>query len=82
MLVRFAWPKGPSHAAAGEMIVIQSARLRLTQFQMTDAEEVFACITPEIARFMQWEPPSWSEYVARCEERLRAANPNTLSFVI
>lgn len=65
-----------------EMIVIQSPRLQLSQFQITDAEEVFACITPAITRFMRWEPPSWSEYMARCEERLRTPNPNTLSFVI
>ena len=70
-----------SHAA-NEMIVIQSPRLQLSQFQITDAEEVFACITPAITRFMRWEPPSWSEYKARCEERLRAPNLNTLSFVI
>jgi RimJ/RimL family protein N-acetyltransferase len=68
--------------AAREMIVIQSPRLQLSQFQITDAEEVFACITPTIARFMRWEPPSRSEYMARCEERLRAPNPNILSFVI
>jgi hypothetical protein len=46
------------------MIVIQSPRLKLSQFQMMDAQEVFACITPAIAKFMRWEPPSWSEYVA------------------
>lgn len=67
---------------ANEMIVIQSSRLQLSQFQMTDAEEVFACITPTIARFMRWDPPTWSEYRARCEERLRASNPNAFSFVI
>jgi RimJ/RimL family protein N-acetyltransferase len=64
------------------MIVIQSPRLQLSQFQISDAEEVFACITPAITRFMRWEPPSWSEYMARCEERLRAPEPNTFSFVI
>lgn len=64
------------------MIVIQSPRLQLSRFQITDAEEVFACITPAITKFMRWEPPSWSEYMARCEERLRAPKPNTLSFVI
>ena len=70
------------HFQANEMIVIQSLRLQLTQFQITDAEEVFACITPSIARFMRWEPPSWSEYLARCEERSRAPDLNTFSFVI
>lgn len=64
------------------MIVIQSSRLRLSQFQMVDAQEVFACITPAIARFMPWEPPTWSEYVARCERRERAPDPNKFSFVI
>ena len=64
------------------MIVIQSPRLQLSQFQMADAEEVFACITPAITRFMRWEPPSWSEYITRCEKRVQNPEPNTLSFVI
>jgi len=64
------------------MIVIQSRRLRLSQFQMIDAQEVFACITPGIAKFMPWEPPPWSEYLSRCEERVRAPEPNQFSFVI
>lgn len=64
------------------MIVIQSSRLQLSQFRLTDAEEVFACITPAITRFMHWDPTTWSEYIARCEERLRAPDPHTLSFVI
>ena len=63
-------------------MVIQSARLRLSQFQMMDAPDVFACITPAIAKFMPWEPPSWSEYVARCEKRVQAPEPNNYSFVI
>src|ERR1700744_1395261 len=70
------------HPLANEMIVILSPRLHLSQFQMADAEEVFACITPSIARFMRWDPPSWSEYMARCKERLRAPELNTFSFVI
>ena len=64
------------------MIVIHSSRLQLSQFQIIDAGEVFACITPAITRFMRWEPPSWNEYIARCEERVRAPNPNTFTFVI
>ena len=31
------------------MIVIQSPRLQLSQFQMMNAQEVFRCITPTIA---------------------------------
>ena len=64
------------------MIVIRSPRLQLSQFQMTDAAEVFACITPGVAKFMRWEPPTWSEYVARCEKRVQAPEPNNFSFVI
>jgi RimJ/RimL family protein N-acetyltransferase len=64
------------------MIVIESPRLQLSQFQMIDAHEVFACITPAIARFMPWEPPSWSEYLARCEKRAQSPDPNSFSFVI
>jgi RimJ/RimL family protein N-acetyltransferase len=64
------------------MIVIESPRLRLSQFQMMDAREVFTCITPAIARFMPWEPPSWSEYLTRCEKRVQAPEPNNFSFVI
>jgi RimJ/RimL family protein N-acetyltransferase len=64
------------------MIVIQSPRLQLRQFQMMDAPEVFGCITPAIAKFMPWEPPSWSEYVTRCEKRVQTPEPNNFSFVI
>lgn len=64
------------------MIVIRSPRLQLSQFQIGDAREVFGCITPAVARFMPWEPPSWSEYVTRCEKRVQAPEPNKFSFVI
>jgi RimJ/RimL family protein N-acetyltransferase len=64
------------------MIVIQSPRMQLRLFQMKDAQEVFGCITPGIARFMPWEPPSWSEYVMRCETRVQAPEPTKFSFVI
>ena len=64
------------------MIVIRSSRLQLSQFQLKDAPDVFACITPAIARFMPWEPPSWSEYVTRCERRVQDPEPNRFLFVI
>ena len=64
------------------MIVILSPRLRLSQFQMTDAQEVFGCITPETTKFMPWEPPSWREYVTRCEKRIRVPEPDKFHFVI
>jgi len=46
---------------ADTMIVIQSPRLHLGEFQRMNAPEVFGCITPAIAQFMPWEPPWWSE---------------------
>jgi RimJ/RimL family protein N-acetyltransferase len=64
------------------MIVIRSPRLQLSQFQIWDAQEVFGCITPAIAKFMPWEPPSWSEYLTRCEKRVQAPEPNKFSFVV
>jgi RimJ/RimL family protein N-acetyltransferase len=64
------------------MIVIQSPRLQLSQFQMMDAPDVFRCITPAVAKFMPWEPPSWSEYLTRCEKRVQTPEPNQFSFVI
>ena len=64
------------------MIVIQSPRLHLGEFQRMNAPEVFGCITPAIAKFMPWEPPSWSEYVTRCQKRAQAPDPNNFSFVI
>src|SRR6201987_2527732 len=64
------------------MIVIQSSRLQLSQFEMLDAQDVFGCIPPAIAKFMPWEPPSWSEYASRCEKRVQAPEPNKFSFVI
>ncbi|MGE5056200.1 MAG: GNAT family N-acetyltransferase [Acidobacteriota bacterium] len=64
------------------MIVIHSPRLQLSQFQMVDAPDVFGCITPVIAKFMPWEPPSWNEYVARCEKRVQAQELDKFSFVI
>jgi RimJ/RimL family protein N-acetyltransferase len=63
------------------MIVIRSSRLQLRQFQMRDAQDVFGCITPAIAKFMPWDPPSWSEYLTRCEKRVQAPEPNKFSFV-
>ena len=64
------------------MMVIKSSRLQLSQFEMLDAPDVFGCITPAIAKFMPWEPPSWSEYVTRCEKRAQAPEPNKFPFVI
>ena len=64
-------------------VLIRSARLELSPFKMADAEEVFECITPAIARFMRWEPSkSLSEYKAHREARLQANDQSVFSFVI
>jgi len=64
-------------------VLIRSARLQLSTFQMTDAEDVFKCITPATARFMRWEPPrSLEEYKAHREARLWADDQSVYSFVI
>ena len=64
-------------------LFIQSSRLRLSEFQMTDAEDVFNCITPALTTFVFWEmPESFAAYKARREETLRSANRNDFSFVI
>jgi hypothetical protein len=64
------------------MIVIRSPRLLLSPFQMRGAQEVYGCITPAIAKFMPREPPSWSEYVTRCDKRVRAPEPNKFAFAV
>jgi RimJ/RimL family protein N-acetyltransferase len=68
---------------ASMQVLIRSARLQLSPFKMADAEEVFECITPAIARFMRWEPPkSLNEYKANREARSQANDPSVFSFVI
>lgn len=63
--------------------LIRSARLQLSLFKMADADEVFGCITPAIARFMRWEPPkSLKEYKAHREARLQANDRSSYSFVV
>jgi hypothetical protein len=64
-------------------VLIRSARLQLSPFKMADAEEVFECITPAIARFMRWEPSkSLNEYKAHREARLQANDQSVFSLVI
>jgi RimJ/RimL family protein N-acetyltransferase len=64
------------------MILIQSPRLQLSQFQMSDAKDVFECITPSITKFMRWEPLPWNEYLQLCEKRAQTEDPNSFHFVI
>jgi RimJ/RimL family protein N-acetyltransferase len=64
------------------MIMIRTPRLQLSPFQMSDAKEVFACTSPAVTRFMSWEPPTWNEYIERCEKREQTPDPNSFLFVI
>ena len=64
-------------------VLIRSPRLRLSQFEMADADDVFGCITPAVARFMAWEPPrSLSEYEARRQAMLQREDRTDLSLVV
>jgi RimJ/RimL family protein N-acetyltransferase len=64
-------------------LFIRSARLQLSSFTMADAEDVFYCITPRVARYMRWEPPkSLSEYKASRQARLQADDGSDLSLVV
>ena len=50
---------------------------------MTDADDVYACITPAITTFVFWElPQSFAAYKARREAVLRSANDTAYSFVV
>lgn len=64
-------------------ILIRSPRLRLSQFEVADADDVFGCITPAVAQFMAWEPPRYlGEYEARCQAMLQSENRTNLSLVV
>jgi RimJ/RimL family protein N-acetyltransferase len=64
-------------------LVINSLRLRLKPFQLADAADVFACITPSITRFLPWEPPaSFNEYLSHHEQRIANVNGHDFAFVI
>ena len=62
---------------------IGSRRLILRRFWMPDAQDVFACITPQIARFMAWKPPaSFDGYRSSCEPRAEADDRTEVRFVV
>lgn len=61
---------------------IETPRLSLRPFAMADAEDVFACITPAMTRFMAWDPPAFEDYRARCESLVRDDGRTEVQFVI
>ncbi len=61
----------------------RSARLRFDPFGMDDAPEVYACISPEVSRFMRWDPPaSYESFRSRRLAALQADDGSERSFVI
>jgi RimJ/RimL family protein N-acetyltransferase len=61
---------------------IETPRLTLRRFTLADADEVFAAITPEVTRWMSWDPPTWEAFQARAAA-LAVADPATdMNFVI
>ncbi|MBZ9810685.1 GNAT family N-acetyltransferase [Mesorhizobium sp. BR1-1-9] len=63
---------------------IKSGRLSLKLFTPSDANELFACITPAITRFMQWQPPrSTTAFAEAWQSRLKPIlDGSDLHFVV
>lgn len=57
---------------------IRTPRTIITSFTPSDADALFACITPTLTRFMSWEPPAtpaafaevWREWLERAQAGL------------
>jgi RimJ/RimL family protein N-acetyltransferase len=65
------------------MVSIRTSRLVMTEFQMSDAEDVFGCITPAITTFVYWDvPASFDAYKTRREQWLDAKPAGSYSFVV
>ncbi|MGI4765457.1 MAG: GNAT family N-acetyltransferase [Janthinobacterium lividum] len=64
-------------------ISFTSARLTITEFDMMDADDLFACISPAITVFMPWEPPlSVDALKAQRRESLVSKRADDFWFVI
>jgi RimJ/RimL family protein N-acetyltransferase len=61
---------------------LETPRLYLNPFALSDADELFQCITPAVARFMKWDPPSAQEFPSICESAARAHERGGMQFVI
>ncbi|WP_293904320.1 GNAT family N-acetyltransferase [Phenylobacterium sp.] len=61
---------------------IESARLCLDRFELADADDVFRCITPAVTRFLSWDPPTFDDYMSRCESLVQADIQTEVQFVI
>jgi len=61
---------------------IDTPRLSLERFAMSDADELFQCITPAVTKFMTWDPPSFDDYKSRCEALSRVDERTEAQFVI
>lgn len=64
------------------MADIETRRLTLRRFTLTDADEVFAAITPEVTRWMSWDPEPREAFAVRTEAMAVADPQAGVSFVI
>ena len=64
-------------------IAFQSARLQFAQVQVQDADELFDCISPAVAKHMSWEPPSSrAEFYTRIARTQRDTEHESYQFVV
>jgi RimJ/RimL family protein N-acetyltransferase len=62
---------------------ILSDRLRLARYKLSDAEEIFASITPGLTRFMTWDPPESLEQLKSIgQSHLPSADQTDIVFSI
>lgn len=61
---------------------IETPRLGLARFQMSDASDLFQCISLPMTKFMAWDPPSADAYQSRCEALCDTADAVEMQFVI
>jgi RimJ/RimL family protein N-acetyltransferase len=61
---------------------IETPRLTLRRFTLADADEIFAAITPEMTRWMSWDPEPREAFDARAAAMAVADAAAGVSFVI
>ena len=64
-------------------ISFDSARLLIKEYEIEDAGDLFACISPSVTTFMPWEPPqSVDDLKARRQEMASSSSDGKFRFVI
>lgn len=64
------------------MAELETPRLTLRRFTLADAHEIFAVITPEMTRWMSWDPEPREAFAARAAAMAVADPAAGVSFVI